>query len=447
MPFIPHTEADVQEMLDTIGVSSIDELFAEIPEAIRAKPLEKVPEGLNEMELMRLMRERAAADEHGLRTFVGAGVYEHHIPAAVWEVATRGEYYSAYTPYQAEASQGTLQTIYEFQTMIAGLTGMEAANASLYEGGTALAEAILMAVRAHKGKSHRVLVPETVHPSYRRVAASYCGAQDVVVETIPYDPAKGTVDPAALDAIEGDFAALVVPQPNFFGRLEGEAALAAKAADRGALVIASVNPMALSVLTSPGEWGADIAVGEGQPLGIPMSSGGPFLGLMATSKKLVRQMPGRLVARTVDTDGREGFTLTLQAREQHIRRAKAKSNICTNQGLAMTAATIYMALVGEAGLTQVAGVSHTNTRKLVARLTAIKGVEPLFEGPYFHEAALRLPKPATGVTTALTERGILGGFELGREYSGLENGLLVCATETKTEADLDAYAEALEAVL
>ena len=447
MPFIPHTEADIQEMLDTIGVSSIDELFAEIPEAIRAKPLEKVPEGLNEMELMRLMRDRAARDENGLRTFVGAGVYEHHIPAAVWEVTTRGEYYSAYTPYQAEASQGTLQTIYEFQTMIAGLTGMEAANASLYEGGTALAEAILMAVRAHKGKSHRVLVPETVHPSYRRVAASYCGAQDVMVESIPYDPASGTIDPAALDAVEGDFAALVVPQPNFFGRLEDEAALAAKAAERGALVIASVNPMALSVLTPPGEWGADIAVGEGQPLGIPMSSGGPFLGLMATSKKLVRQMPGRLVARTVDTDGREGFTLTLQAREQHIRRAKAKSNICTNQGLAMTAATIYMAQVGEAGLTQVAGVSHSNTRKLVDRLTAIEGVEPLFDGPFFHEAALRLPKPATEVTPALTERGILGGFELGREYAGLENGLLVCATETKSEADLDAYAEALAAVL
>ena len=447
MPFIPHTEADVREMLDTIGVSSIEELFAEIPEAIRAKPLEKVPEGLNEMELTRLMRERAASDDNGLRTFIGAGVYEHHVPAAVWEIATRGEYYSAYTPYQAEASQGTLQTIYEFQTMIAGLTGMDAANASLYEGGTALAEAILMAVRAHKGKSHRVLVPETVHPSYRQVAASYCGAQDVSVETVAFDPATGVVDPAALDAVEGDFAALVVPQPNFFGRLEDAQALAAKAAERGALVIATVNPMALALLTPPGEWGADIVVGEGQPLGLPMSSGGPFLGLMATTKKLVRQMPGRLVARTVDTDGREGFTLTLQAREQHIRRAKAKSNICTNQGLAMTAATIYMALVGEAGLQQVAGISHTNTRKLVDKLTAINGVERLFDGPFFHEAALKLPRPAAEVTEALAERGILGGFELGREYDGLDHGLLVCATETKTEADLDAYAEALKAVL
>jgi len=447
MPFIPHTEADVREMLDTIGVSGIEELFAEIPEAIRAKPLEKVPEGLNEMELMRLMRERAARDEQGLRTFIGAGVYEHHVPAAVWEVATRGEYYSAYTPYQAEASQGTLQTIYEFQTMIAGLTGMDAANASLYEGGTALAEAILMAVRAHKGKSHRVLVPETVHPSYRSVAKSFCGAQDITIETVPFDPASGAVDPAALDAVEGDFAALVVPQPNFFGRLEDEAALAEKAKERGALVIASVNPLALSLLTPPGEWGADIVVGEGQPLGIPMSSGGPFLGLMATTKKLVRQMPGRLAARTVDTDGREGFTLTLQAREQHIRRAKAKSNICTNQGLAMTAATIYMALVGEEGLQQVAGISHTNTRKLVDKLTAIDGVELMFEGPFFHEAVLKLPKPALDVTEALAERGVLGGFELGREYDGLDHGLLVCATETKTEADLDAYAEALKTVL
>ncbi len=447
MPFIPHTQADVRDMLDTIGVASMEELFAEIPEAIRARPLEKVPEGLGEMELMRLMRERAAADEHGLRCFVGAGAYEHHIPAAVWELATRGELYSAYTPYQAEASQGTLQTIYEFQTMIAGLTGLEAANASLYEGGTALAEGILMAVRAHKGKSHRVLVPDTVHPSYRQVADSFCGAQGIELAAVPFDRATGTTDFAALEAAEGDFAALIVPQPTFFGTLEEAAKLAAWAHERGALVIAVVNPMALAVLTPPGEWGADIAVGEGQPLGIPLSSGGPYLGLMATTKKLVRQMPGRLAARTVDADGKEGFTLTLQAREQHIRRAKATSNICTNQGLAMTAATVYMALMGEAGLKQVAGVCHTNTRRLVERLTAIDGVAPAFDGPFFHEAALRLPRPAPEVTAELAERGILGGFELGREYPDMADLLLVCATETKTEADLDAYAEALKAVL
>ncbi|MFP4560568.1 MAG: aminomethyl-transferring glycine dehydrogenase subunit GcvPA [Thiohalorhabdus sp.] len=447
MPFIPHTEADVREMLDTIGVAGMEELFAEIPESIRAKPLEKVPEGLSEMELMRLMRERAARDEAGLRTFVGAGAYEHHVPAAVWELATRGEYYSAYTPYQAEASQGTLQTIYEFQTMVAGLTGLEAANASLYDGGTALAEAILMAVRAHKGKSHKVLVPETVHPSYRRVAHSFCEAQGITLETVPYDAATGVVDPGTLSGEANEHAALVVPQPNFFGRLEDAEALASWAKERGALVIAVVNPMSLALLTPPGEWGADIAVGEGQPLGLPMSSGGPYLGLMATTKKLVRQMPGRLVARTVDTDGKEGFALTLQAREQHIRRAKAKSNICTNQGLAMTAATIYMALVGEEGLKQAAGVSHTNTRKLVDRLTAIDGVERRFDGPFFHEAALRLPKPAGKVVEALQDHGILAGFDLGREYDGLDDTLLVCATETKTDADLDAFAEALKEVL
>jgi len=447
MPFIPHTEADVREMLDTIGASSIEDLFSEIPEAIRAKPLEKVPEGLNEMELMRLMRERAAADDQGLRLFIGAGAYEHHIPAAVWELTTRGEYYSAYTPYQAEASQGTLQTIYEYQSMIAGLTGLEAANASLYDGGTALAEAILMAVRSHKGKSHKVLVPETVHPAYRRVVHSFCEAQDVTIETVPYRADTGTVDMDALRGEENEHAAIVVPQPNFFGALEDAEALANWAKERKALVIAVVNPVSLALLTPPGEWGADIAVGEGQPLGIPLSSGGPYLGFMATTKKNVRQMPGRLVARTVDTDGKEGFTLTLQAREQHIRRAKAKSNICTNQGLAMTAATIYMALVGEAGLTKVAGVSHTNTRKLVDKLTAIDGVERRFEGPFFHEAALRLPKPAADVTRALAEEGVLGGFELGREYDGLDDTLLVCATETKTDADLDAYAEALAKVL
>lgn len=447
MPFIPHTDADVREMLETLGAASVEDLFAEIPEAIRAQPLERVPEGLSEMGLMRLMRERAAADNNGLRVFAGAGAYEHHIPAAVWELATRGEYYSAYTPYQAEASQGTLQTIYEFQTMIAGLTGMEAANASLYEGGTALAEAILMAVRAHKGKSHKVLVPDTVHPAYWRVAESFCGAQGITLETLPHRPETGTVDPEAITAATDEFAAVVVPQPNFFGQLEEAEALAARARERNALVIGLVNPVAMALLTPPGEWGADIAVGEGQPLGIPLSSGGPYLGLMATTKKLVRQMPGRLVARTVDADGREGYTLTLQAREQHIRRSKAKSNICTNQGLAMTAATIYMALAGEAGLKRVAGVSHTNTARLVERLTAIDGVERAFEGPYFHEAALRLPKPAAEVVDALADEGVLGGFDLGRAYAGMEDTLLVCATETKTDADLDAYAEALARVL
>ncbi|MFA9461442.1 aminomethyl-transferring glycine dehydrogenase subunit GcvPA [Thiohalorhabdus methylotrophus] len=447
MPFIPHTEAEAREMLDTLGLSSMEELFAEIPECIRAKPLEKVPEGLSEMELMRLMRERAAQDESGLRSFVGAGAYEHHIPSAVWELATRGEYYSAYTPYQAEASQGTLQTIYEFQTMIAGLTGMEVANASLYDGGTALAEAVLMAVRAHKGKSQKVLVPESVHPAYLRVARTFCGAQGVTLESVPFQEASGTVDPERLGGDDNEYAALVVPQPNFFGRLEAVEELAAWAKARGALVIAVVNPTALALLTPPAEWGADIAVGEGQPLGLPMSSGGPYLGLMATTKKLVRQMPGRLVARTVDTDGKEGFSLTLQAREQHIRRAKAKSNICTNQGLAMTAATIYMSLVGEEGLKQVAGMSHTNTRRLVEKLTAIDGVERRFDGPFFHEAALRLPRPAAEVGGALLDRGVLGGFDLGREYSDLGDTLLVCATETKTEADLDAFTEALAEVL
>jgi glycine dehydrogenase subunit 1 len=434
-------------MLDTIGVSSMADLFADIPDAIRARPLETMPEGVGEMGLRRLMADRARMDDQGLLNFIGAGAYEHHIPEAVWELATRGEYYSAYTPYQAEASQGTLQTIYEFQTMIAGLTGMEAANASLYDGGTALAEAILMAVRAHKGKSHRVVVPASVHPAYVRVARVFCEGQGIELVHLDVDQASGAVDPAAVDAVDGDFAALVVPQPNFFGVLEEAGELAGKAAERGALVIGVVNPVSLALIQPPGEWGADIAVGEGQPLGAPLSSGGPYLGFMATTSKQVRQMPGRLAGRTVDMEGREGFTLTLQAREQHIRRAKAKSNICTNQGLVMTAATIHMSLLGDTGLARVAGHSHANTEGLVQRLTAIPGVERAHSGATFHEAALELPQPAAAVSQGLLERGVLGGYQLAQDYAGMENRLLVCATETKTEADLDAYAEALEAVL
>lgn len=447
MPFIPHTDAEVREMLDTIGVSSMADLFADIPEAIRARPLEKMPEGVGEMGLRRLMADRARMDDQGLLNFIGAGAYEHHIPEAVWELATRGEYYSAYTPYQAEASQGTLQTIYEFQTMIAGLTGMEAANASLYDGGTALAEAILMAVRAHKGKSHRVVVPDSIPPAYARVARTFCEGQGVELVSLAADPGTGAVDPDAVDGIEGDFAALVVPQPNFFGVLEEAGELAGKAAERGALVIGVVNPVSLALLQPPGEWGADIAVGEGQPLGAPLSSGGPYLGFMATTAKQVRQMPGRLVGRTVDLEGREGFTLTLQAREQHIRRAKAKSNICTNQGLVMTAATIHMGLLGDTGLARVAGHCHANTEALVRRLTALPGVERAHSGATFHEAALELPKGAAEVADGLRQRGVLGGYQLAQDYAGMDNRLLVCATETKTEADLDAYAEALEAVL
>jgi glycine dehydrogenase subunit 1 len=447
MPFVPHTEEDVRAMLAAIGAPSIDALFDEIPPELRAKGLDGIPPGLSEMEVGRLMSGRARRDGLPL-SFLGAGAYEHHIPSAVWAITTRGEFYSAYTPYQAEASQGTLQVIHEYQTMMASLTGMEVSNASLYDGGSAVAEAALMAVRAHRrSKSLRVIIPDTVNPDYRRVAVSTAGNQGLRFETVPYLRDSGTIDAAALGALAGeDIAALVIQQPNFFGQLEDVDALTDWAHAQGMLVIAAVNPTSLAVLKPPGEWGAkgaDICVGEGQPLGVPLSSGGPYFGFMTTRMELVRSMPGRIVGRTVDLEGRAGYTLTLQAREQHIRRGKATSNICTNQGLLMTAATIYMTLLGPAGLEQVALASMARTSQLVAALTKLPGVQAAFAGPRFHEAVLRLDRPAAAVLRALEAEGILGGVDLAADHPGLGHALLVCATETKTDADIERYAGAL----
>ncbi len=450
MPFIPHTEQDVREMLEAIGVESVEALFSEIPAELRSEGLAGVPTGLPEMEIGRLMQARAAQDGQPL-CFAGAGAYEHHIPAAVWEITTRGEFYSAYTPYQAEASQGTLQLLYEFQTMMAGLTGMEVSNASLYDGASALAEAVLMAVRANrKSKSRRILMPRTVNPTYRKVAHTIVANQGIVLEELDYERKGGFIDPASLPKDPGEFAALVIPQPNFFGVLEEVDALTDWAHAHGALVIAVVNPTAMAVLNPPGQWGeagADVACGEGQPLGAPLSSGGPYFGFMCCRQEHVRQMPGRIIGRTVDLEGKEGFALTLQAREQHIRRSKATSNICTNQGLLTTAATIYMALLGPAGLERVAAASHANTSALVERLSALPQVQGVFDRPVFHEAVLRLDRPAASILEALAAQDIVGGYDLGEDYPELENCLLVCATETKTAADLDAFAAALGEVM
>jgi glycine dehydrogenase subunit 1 len=449
MAFIPHTPADVEAMLATIGVSSIEQLFDEIPASLRVKSLDGVPVGLNEMQIGRLMSERARADGRPL-CFIGAGAYEHHIPSAVWAITTRGEFYSAYTPYQAEASQGTLQLIYEYQTMMASLTGMEVSNASLYDGASAVAEASLMAVRANrKSKSLRVLVPRAVNPLYRRVAVATAGNQGLRFEDVAYSAESGLTPVDALKKYEGeDITALVIQQPNFFGQLEDVDALTDWAHARGVFVIAVVNPTSLALLRPPGEWGsngkgADIVVGDGQPLGVPLSSGGPYFGFMTTRMEYVRQMPGRIVGRTVDLSGRDGFTLTLQAREQHIRRAKATSNICTNQGLLVTAATIYMSLMGPVGLERTAAASHARAGDLVAALTAVKGVRRAFAGPFFHEAVLLFDRPVAPILTSLADQGVLGGLDLSELYPELGYALLVCATETKTESDINSYSAAL----
>ena len=449
MPFIPHTDNDVEDMLRAIGADSIEDLFAEIPAELRTEGLEAIPEGMNEMEISRLMRERADQDSRTL-CFAGAGAYEHHIPAAVWELTTRGEFYTAYTPYQAEASQGTLQLLYEYQSMMAGLTAMDVSNASLYDGASALAEAVLMAVRANrKSKSKRILMPRTVHPDYRRVANNIVRNQGIVLEELDYDRSGGHIDPDSLPADPGDFTALVIPQPNFFGVLEEVDALVNWAHEHGALVIAVVNPISLAILAPPGEWGetgADIVCGEGQPLGAPLSSGGPYFGFMCCRQSFVRQMPGRIIGRTTDLEGKTGYTLTLQAREQHIRRSKATSNICTNQGLLVTAATIYMSLLGAQGLERVALACHENSMKLLAALDETQGVSKLFNRPLFHEAVLQFELPVADVMRALSVQGIIGGVSLAEDYPELGNSILICATETKTEADIETYIASLKRI-
>ncbi len=450
MPYIPHTETDIKAMLEAIGIDSTEQLFDEIPASLRAGELSNIPDGMSEMEVSRLMHARAAQDGQSL-CFLGAGAYEHHIPAAVWELTTRGEFYTAYTPYQAEASQGTLQLLYEYQSMMTSLTGMDVANASLYDGGSAMAEAVLMAVRANrKSKSKRVLVPRTVNPAYRRTTHAIVHHQGITLEELDFDHQAGVLDIDSLPAEPDDFAALIVPMPNYLGRLEDIDALTDWAHRHKALVIAVVNPVALGLIKPPGEWGsegADISCGEGQPLGIPMSSGGPYYGFMACTQALVRQMPGRIIGRTVDLDGKTGYTLTLQAREQHIRRSKATSNICTNQGLMITASTIHMAILGEQGLGKVASQCHANTRLLVERLTALDGVELLFNGPYFHEVVLHFVVPVRDILKALAAQSVLAGLDLSEDYPELENCLLVCATEMRSEEDIEAYARHLERIL
>jgi glycine dehydrogenase subunit 1 len=455
MAFIPHTPDDIDRMLDVIGVRSIEELFDEIPAGLRAGVL-NLPPALSEMEIGRLMSERAAIDGRPLN-FIGAGAYEHHIPAPVWAIATRGEFYSAYTPYQAEASQGTLQLIYEYQSMMCALTGMEVSNASLYDGASALAEACLMAVRANRNStSRRILMPRAVNPTYAQVAAAIAGNQDITFVPVDFDRSAGRTLLESLEAhASQDFTALVVQQPNFFGSMEEVDALTDWAHKNKMMLIAVVNPTSLALLKPPGEWGApaegahgaDIVCGEGQALGVPLASGGPYFGFMATRMQYVRQMPGRIVGRTVDVEGRPGFSLTLQAREQHIRRSKATSNICTNQGLMVTAATIYMSLLGPKGLEAVAQASMQRTADLIAALSKIPGVKRAFSAAHFHEAVLLLDRPPAAVLAALSHQGILGGLDLSERYPELGHAMLVCATETKLGADIDAYASGLAGVM
>lgn len=462
MPYTPHTDADIAAMLETVGVKNIEALFDEVPQSLQTNDFKGIAPGQSEMRTMQEMEARAERD-NGQLCFIGAGAYEHHIPAAVWEVVGRGEWMTAYTPYQAEASQGTLQLIYEYQTMLCGLTAMDVSNASLYDGASALAESILMAVRAHrKSRSKKFLMPKLVHPYYREVCHNIVANQGVEIVELPIS-ASGSIELQQLVPFEGeDITALILPLPNFFGALEDVHGLTDWAHNNGQLVIAAVNPIALAMLTPPGEWGqkgADIVVGEGQPLGVPLASGGPYFGFMCCKQAYVRQMPGRIIGRTVDKEGHTGFALTLQAREQHIRRSKATSNICTNQGLAVTAATIYMSLLGPEGLHRVAQCSRGNTLELKAMLSRIEGVSFVFEQSHFHEFVFVTPKPAEVLLATMAEKQIQAGVALSSVYQQDDfavgsvayeqwgNAVLVCVTETKSTEQLQQYVDLLQEVL
>ena len=447
MPFIPHTQVDVDDMLTEIGVDQLDDLFDEIPQELTSDRLDHVPDGMSEMAMLQYMAQRSEQDQ-GYTCFLGGGSYDHHIPSAVWDLTARGEFMTAYTPYQAEASQGTLQLIYEYQTMMASLTGMDVSNASVYDGASGLAEAVLMAVRANKkNKAGRVLVAQSVHPHYTQTTRNIVRNQNVDIAPIAVD-SSGRVDPAELPQASQGLApsAVIVQQPNFFGGLEAVDEITDWAHEQGALVIAVVNPMSLGILKPPGQWGeqgADIAVGDGQPFGVPMASGGPSFGFICARAAFMRQLPGRIIGRTEDLEGRVGYALTLQAREQHIRRGKATSNICTNQGLLVTAGTIYMSLMGPQGIRETALDCHRKTNTLRQRLLALDGVSEFFTGPTFHEFVLRLPVPARQVIAQMMYKGILPGLNFadfsGAEFEGRDHGLIVAVTEKRTEAELDRY--------
>lgn len=443
MPYVPHTEDEVREMLATIGVNSVDDLFAEITEDMRPKSFD-LPEGLSEMEVLSKLEAMAAKNATDRVSFLGAGFYDHYIPAAVDALTMRGEFYTAYTPYQPEASQGTLQAIFEYQTAVTRLLGMEYANASVYDGGTALYEGLMMAVR--KTKRRKIVVSEALNPIYRVMLDSYTSNLDVKLVTVPHK--NGMTDIEGLkSAIDDDTAALLVQNPNFFGSINDFTELCAAAKSKKAVSIISTYPVLQTLLKTPGEMGADIAVAEGQSLGLPLSFGGPYLGIMTCTKKMVRQMPGRMVGRTKDSEGRTGYVLTLQAREQHIRRQKATSNICSNQSLCALRALVHMCALGELGMKRAARVSIERAHVCAERLTAIDGVSMLTQGPFGNEFAISLPTNAFDAIAKLTARGFVPGFPLGRYYNGLENGLLVACTEKTSEEQIGIFAEMLKGAL
>ena len=447
MTYIPHSLDERDAMLETIGVKSLDKLFDAVPEKHRFPPL-NLPPAVTEMEIAEEMAELANANEsvRDLVSFLGAGIYNHYIPSVVDHILRRGEFYTAYTPYQPEISQGTLQAIFEYQSLMSALTGMEVSNASHYDGATAAAEAVSLAWAQFRGKRTKVVVSPTIHPQYRQVIRTYTQGMEL---ELAGDDSKADLDagPETMAGLVDENTALVIVQyPDFLGRIYDYSKMIAAAHEKGALVCIVANPTALALFKTPGEMDADIVVGEGQPLGIPMWFGGPSLGFFTTRKEYVRKMAGRLVGETVDNRGQKTYVLTLTSREQHIRRERATSNICTNQGLLALASAVYLSLVGKSGLRKVAELSYHKAHYAATELSKIPGVRLCFSEPFFHEFSLCLPKPVAEVNQHLLEHGIIGGYDLGQDYPALKDHMLVAVTEMNTKEQIDLFVAVIKEV-
>ncbi|MTI81333.1 MAG: aminomethyl-transferring glycine dehydrogenase subunit GcvPA [Firmicutes bacterium] len=436
MKFIPHTSEEQRQMMNELEIKKLEELFQELPDEIKINKDINIPGPLSELEVARQLKKIAEKNKtvDQLTSFLGAGAYDHYIPSAVQHILSRSEFYTAYTPYQPEVSQGVLQSIFEFQSMICELTGMDVANASMYDGASATAEAALMASAATRRT--KVLISKAVHPEYRQVLLTYAGGPELQVEEIDYNQGCTEIEKLK-QSMDKDVAAVIIQQPNFFGSLEDLKAFADVVHEHKALMVTCADPVSLALITSPGSCGADIVVGEGQGLGIPMAYGGPHLGYMACTKKLMRRMPGRIVGETVDNKGQRGFVLTLQAREQHIRREKATSNICSNQALCALAATVHLSLMGPKGLRQVAEQCLQKAHYTYEQIINLLGYQPVWSVPFFKEFVVKVPQSPAEINNRLLEKGIIGGLDLGRYYPELEDHMLFCVTETRTREEID----------
>jgi glycine dehydrogenase subunit 1 len=442
-PYLPNTPSEVEEMLKVIGVSSIDDLFKNIDSQYAPKSF-NLPEGKSEFEVFEYIKSLASKNCSNLVPFIGGGYYDHYVPAAVGALVSRGEFYTAYTPYQPECSQGTLQALYEFQSSICTLTNMESSNASLYDGATALYEAAMMAIRITKRE--KIIIDGGVSPIYRKILKTYTSNLNFEFQETPVVHGQSDRD-EIYKLIDDQTAAVVLQNPNFFGAMDDHSDIVKKAHEKGALVIQSVYPIALGLMKTPGEMDVDIVTGEGQSLGLPLNFGGPYLGFMATKKKFIRKMPGRIIGQTIDKEGRQCFVNTLQAREQHIRREKATSNICTNVSLCALQALVFMSLLGREGFKELAQLNLNKAEFAKQQINLIDGVEVKQSAPTFNEFTVHLPVNASLVVEKMVERGIAGGFPLDRYYKDMENYMIVAVTEKRTKKEIETYVQTLKEVL